>query len=112
MANVFNNSTIVAIIIAFSAYFIIRGIAIFFGKAGKGYMEQRNLTTEKLFFHLIGGYYILTGILGLFVPKLDWKTEDIYNSIGIYALVSVFFWLAIDFLMKRNSNMEQELAEK
>lgn len=111
MANVFNNNTIVAIIIAFSAYFIIRGIAIFLGKAGKGYMENRNVTTEKLFFHLIGGYYIFTGILGLFIPKLEWKTEDIYNSIGIYALVSVVFWLAIDLLMKRNSTIEENLAE-
>jgi hypothetical protein len=111
MANVFNNNTIVAIIIAFSVYFIIRGIAIFFGKAGKGYMEKRNLTTERLFFHLIGGYYIFTGLLGMFIPKLDWKTEDIYYSIGIYALVSVFFWLAIDLLMKRNSNVEEKLAE-
>jgi pilus assembly protein TadC len=112
MANVFNNTTIVAIIIAFSVYFIIRGIAIFFGKAGKGYMEQRSLSTEKLFFHLIGGYYIFTGILGFFIPKLDWKTEDIYNSIGIYALVSVFFWLTIEFMMKRNSEIEQKFAEK
>ncbi|MGD6965493.1 hypothetical protein ACQCVP_03550 [Rossellomorea vietnamensis] len=111
MANVFNNSTVIAIIIAFSVYFIIRGIAIFLGKAGKGYMEKRNLTTEKLFFHLIGSYYIFTGLLGLFIPKLEWKTEDIYYTIGIYALVSVFFWLAIDFLMKRNSNIEQKLAD-
>ena len=111
MANVFNNNTIVAVIIAFSAYFIIRGIAIFFGKAGKGYMEKRKLTTEKLFFHLIGGYYIFTGILGFFIPRLEWKTEDIYYSIGIYALVSVFFWLSIDLLMKRNSDIEEKLAE-
>ncbi|NQD69053.1 hypothetical protein HP456_24530, partial [Bacillus haikouensis] len=40
MADVFNQEFVVAIIMAFSAYIILRGIAIFFGKAGKGYLEN------------------------------------------------------------------------
>jgi hypothetical protein len=107
MADVFNQELIVAIITAFAIYLILRGIAIFIGKAGKGYLENKKLQSEKLFLQIIGGYYIISGVLTAFIPTLDWKTEDIYFSIGIYALVSVAFWVGLELLSKRQSSVQE-----
>ncbi|MFD2681099.1 hypothetical protein [Bacillus seohaeanensis] len=107
MADVFNQNIIVSIVIAFSVYLILRGIAIFFGKAGKGYLENSDSNAKKLYLQLIGGYYILSGVLGLFLPGLDWKTEDIYFSIGIYAIISVAYWVGLDFFMKKEKKLQQ-----
>ncbi|WP_064091795.1 hypothetical protein [Rossellomorea aquimaris] len=107
MADVFNQEFVVALIIAFSVYVIIRGIAIFFGKAGKGYLENVQSPGGKLYLQLIGGYYILSGILGILIPRLDWKTEEIYFAIAIFAITSVVFWVALDFFMKREKRLQQ-----
>ncbi|MEL3971826.1 hypothetical protein AAEO50_05970 [Rossellomorea oryzaecorticis] len=101
MADVFNQEFVVALIIAFSAYIILRGIAIFFGKAGKGYLENIE-APRKLYLQLIGVYYVVSGSLGLIIPKLEWKTEDIYFAIAYFAIVSVVFWVALDFFIKRD----------
>ncbi|MBW3110674.1 MULTISPECIES: hypothetical protein [Bacillaceae] len=108
MADVFNQEFVVALIIAFSAYIIVRGIAIFFGKAGKGYLENLQSPTGRLYLQLIGGYYIVSGVLGLIIPRLDWKTEDIYFAIAIFAIISVVFWITIDLSMKRSRKKLQQ----
>ena len=107
MADVFNQEFVVALIIAFSVYVMIRGIAIFFGKAGKGYLENIQSPAGKLYLQLIGGYYILSGVLGILIPRLDWKTEEIYFAIAIFAITSVVFWIALDFFMKREKRLQQ-----
>ncbi|MCA1061875.1 hypothetical protein QTG56_20725 [Rossellomorea sp. AcN35-11] len=108
MADVFNQEFVVALIIAFSVYVILRGIAIFFGKAGKGYLENIKTDSGRLYLQLIGGYYILSGVLGLLIPRLDWKTEDIYFGIATYALTSVVFWVTLDLFMKRDRKKLQQ----
>ncbi|BCB02859.1 hypothetical protein [Bacillus sp. KH172YL63] len=108
MADVFNQEFVVSLIIAFSVYMMIRGIAIFFGKAGKGYLETIQSGNGQSYLHFIGGYYILSGVLGLLIPRLDWKTEDIYFAIAIYAVTSVVFWVTLDVLMKRERKKLQQ----
>ncbi|MGR3763379.1 hypothetical protein [Rossellomorea sp. NS-SX7] len=105
MANVFNQEFVVAIIIAFSAYIILRGIAIFFGKAGKGYVENIE-APRKLFLQLIGIYYVVSGGLGLMIPRLQWKAEDIYFAIAYFAIISVIFWAGLDFFIKRDKKKQ------
>ncbi|PFG07240.1 hypothetical protein [Bacillus sp. es.034] len=108
MADVFNQEFVVSLIIAFSVYIILRGVAIFFGKAGKGYLENLQSQTGRLYLQLIGGYYILSGVLGLLIPRLDWKTEDIYFAIAIFAITSVVFWVTLDLFMKRDRKKLQQ----
>ncbi|MDT9023398.1 hypothetical protein [Rossellomorea yichunensis] len=108
MADVFNQGFVVALIIAFSVYVILRGIAIFFGKAGKGYLENIQTQTGRLYLQLIGGYYIVSGVLGLLIPQLDWKTEEIYFAIAIFAISSVVFWITLDLFMKRDRKKLQQ----
>ncbi|MBN8192631.1 hypothetical protein JI667_10735 [Bacillus sp. NTK074B] len=108
MADVFNQQFVVALIIAFSVYIIIRGIAIFFGKAGKGYLENVQSHTGRFYLQLIGGYYIVSGVLGLFIPRLEWKTEEIYFAIAIFAIISVVFWITLDLSMKRSRKKLQQ----
>jgi cbb3-type cytochrome oxidase subunit 1 len=106
MADVFNQEFVVAVIMAFSAYIILRGIAIFFGKAGKGYLENIE-TPKKLYLQLIGVYYVVSGVLGLLIPRLEWKTEDIYFAIAYFAIGSVVFWVGLDFFIKRDKKKKQ-----
>jgi cbb3-type cytochrome oxidase subunit 1 len=106
MADVFNQEFVVAVIMAFSAYIILRGIAIFFGKAGKGYLENIE-SPKKLYLQLIGVYYVVSGVLGLLIPRLEWKTEDIYFAIAYFAIGSVVFWVGLDFFIKRDKKKKQ-----
>ncbi|KSU62069.1 hypothetical protein AS034_08015 [[Bacillus] enclensis] len=110
MADVFNQEFVVAIIIAFSAYIILRGIAIFFGKAGKGYLENIE-SPRKVFLQLIGVYYVVSGGLGLMIPRLEWKTEDIYFAIAYFAIISVVFWAGLDFFIKRDKKKQLQRSE-
>ncbi len=108
MADVFNQEFVVALIIAFSVYVMLRGFAIFFGKAGKGYLENVQSKSGRTYLQLIGGYYIVSGGLGLLIPRLGWKTEDIYFAIAIFAISSVVFWVTLDFFMKRDRKKLQQ----